>query len=225
LAHALGWRPVFLLSAAFSCLAAIGAWALAEPARPRSDGSVRRPPLDAQAWSLLYASTATGIAFGTVVTFYQPLALELGMVDVGGLFVGYTLTALGVRVGFGAWLDRFRRLPLAMAATALYSLVVMATARLQPGWLFPLGLALGLAHGTLYPVLSALVVEGATPKSRGAMLTYFGGSFNVGMVVSTLGFGSLAAVVGYRWTFVVAGVLSASSLWFLARRPRSLPSG
>jgi hypothetical protein len=45
------------------------------------------------------------------------------------------------------------------------------------------------------------------------------------MVVSTLGFGSLAAVVGYRWTFVVAGVLSASSLWFLARRPRSLPSG
>ncbi|MEO8181060.1 MAG: hypothetical protein ABI895_19665 [Deltaproteobacteria bacterium] len=38
-------------------------------------------------------------------------------------------------------------------------------------------------------------------------LTYFGGSFNIGMVVSTLGFGALAGYIGYRGVFVIAGLL------------------
>jgi MFS family permease len=217
LADAWGWRPVFLLSAGCSCLAALGVWALAEPARAPRLPVAHARLFEPRSLALLYVSVVTGIAFGTVVTFYQPLALQLGMDKVGGLFIGYTLTALGVRVLFGAWLDRFRRQRLALSAATLYGLVVIATAGLQPGWLFPLGLLLGLAHGTLYPVLSALVLDGADFDLRGALLTYIGGSFNIGMVVSTLGFGALAVYIGYRGVFVLAGLLALTSVVCLAR--------
>jgi MFS family permease len=216
-ADAWGWRPVFLVSALCSCLAALGVWALAEPARAQRLPVAQARLFEPRSLTLLYVSIVTGIAFGTVVTFYQPLALQLGMDKVGGLFIGYTLSALGVRVLFGSWLDRFRRQQLALSAAALYSLVVIATAGLQPGWLFPLGLALGLAHGTLYPVLNALVLDGADLDLRGALLTYFGGSFNIGMVLSTLGFGALAGHIGYRGVFVLAGLLTLTSVVCLAR--------
>jgi MFS family permease len=201
-------------------LAALGAWALVEPRRARASAPSSEPVLDARMWMLLYVGSIVGVAFGTVVTFYQPLALELGITRLRDLFIGYTLTALAVRVFFGAWLDRFRRQRLAFAAASLYGCVVLATAGLQPGWLLPLGLALGLAHGTLYPVLSALVVEGSTLRQRGARMTYFNGSFNVGMVVSTLGFGILVGQVGYRPVFVLAAALVVSAACVLgALRP------
>jgi MFS family permease len=217
LALAWGWRPVFLLSAGCSCLAAFGVWVLAEPARAARPRVAQARLFEPRSLALLYVSVVTGIAFGTVVTFYQPLALQLGMDKVGGLFIGYTLSALGIRVLFGSFLDRFRRQRLALCAALLYSLVVIATSGLQQGWLFPLGLALGLAHGTLYPVLSALVIDGADLDLRGALLTYFGGSFNIGMVASTLGFGALAVHIGYRAVFVIAGLLAMTSVVCLAR--------
>lgn len=225
LAHSWGWQPVFLLSALCSLLAAAGVWTLAEPARVQPARTRQREVFDSRSLPFFYVSSMIGVGFGTVVTFYQPLALELGAVEVGGLFIGYTITAVSVRVGFGSWLDRFQRRSLALVSAGLYALVVLSTAGLQPSWLMPLGLALGLAHGTVFPVLSALVVEGSQPELRGARLAYFNGSFNVGMVASTLGFGALAHVIGYRWVFVVAGLLSLSSLPLLARtRPAALQS-
>jgi MFS family permease len=223
LAHGWGWRTVFLLSALCSCLAAAGVWALAEPARVQRVGTQQRDVFDSHSLPFFYVSAVIGFGYGTIVTFYQPLALQLGAVEVGGFFIGYTITAVIVRVGFGAWLDRFRRRSLALVSAVLYALVVLSTSGLQPSWLFPLGLALGLAHGTLFPVLSALVVEGSQPALRGARLAYFNGSFNVGMIASTLGFGAVAHLIGYRWVFVLAGAVSFSALPFLARtRPAAV---
>lgn len=217
LALAQGWNAVFVLSAACSCLAAAGTWALREPARGQG-GTRHSPRLGApRRLSLLYASMVVGIAFGTIVTFYQPLALAIGIRQVSDLFVGYTVTALGVRVMFGAWLDRFDRRRVALLATSVYAAVVFATVAIRPGWLFPIGMALGLAHGALYPVLSALFIEGSEARERGALMTYFGGAFNVGMVLSTFGFGILAGWVGYRPVFALAGSLALSAVLVIAR--------
>ena len=57
----------------------------------------------------------------------------------------------------------------------------------------------------------------ASSKTRTALLTYFGGSFNVGVTLSTLGFGTLAHAIGYRSVIAIAGVLAASSSFVLAR--------
>ena len=212
-----GWNAVFLLSAACSCLAAVGSVALREPARAGAESRATPRLNEPRQLGLLYACMMVGIAFGTIVTFYQPLALAIGITEVRDLFIGYTLTALGVRVLFGSWLDRFDRRRVAVIAASAYALVVFATAALQPGWLFPIGLGLGLAHGALYPVLSALFIEGSEVRTRGALMTYFGGAFNVGMVLSTMGFGVLAAWAGYRSVFILAGLLGASSVPIILR--------
>lgn len=212
-----GWGAVFLLSAVCSCLAALGSMALREPVRAGAESKVSPRLNEPRQLGLLYASMVVGIAFGTIVTFYQPLALALGITEVRDLFIGYTLTALGVRVLFGSWLDRFDRRRVAALAAGTYALVVFATAALQSGWLFPIGLGLGLAHGALYPVLSALFIEGSEVRVRGALMTYFGGAFNVGMVLSTMGFGVLAAWAGYRSVFILAGLLGASAVPIILR--------
>jgi MFS family permease len=216
-----GWQPVFLASALASLLATLGAFMMPTPARAAAPAPDERS-VPAPIWSprflrLVYAGVMVGVSFGTVVTFYQPLALELGIRDVRDLFVGYTVSALTVRIVAGPWLDRFDRRRVATVACSLYALVVLATAGLQPGWLLPLGLGLGLAHGALWPVLTALSVEGSDARVRGAMITWFGGSFHLGVTISTLGFGFLAHALGYRAVLVLAAIGAASAAWLLRR--------
>lgn len=217
LAAASGWPTVFLSCAACSCLAAAGTLALREPARarPRRGGAARLR--ERRRLALFYSSLVAGLGFGTVITFYQPLALELGMTHLGSLFVGYTLAALAVRVVFGAWLDRFDRRRVILLASFVYALVVLATAWLARGWLFPLGFMLGLAQGTLFPMTNALLFEAAEPENRGQLMAYFSGSFNLGVVLASLGLGALADAAGYRPVFVVAGLITLSSVPILAR--------
>jgi MFS family permease len=217
LAASAGWRAVFLLSAVCSCLAAAGTFALREPRRAQNARRGQPRLRERRRLALFYSALVAGLGFGTVVTFYQPLALELGMTHVGSLFVGYTLAALGVRVVFGAWLDRFDRRRMTLLSSLVYSLVVLATAWLQPGWLFPLGFVLGLAQGTLYPMANALLFEAAEPENRGALMTYFSGSFNLGIVLASLGLGAVAGAAGYRPVFVIASLITLSSVPVLAR--------
>lgn len=215
-----GWHGVFVLSALCSGLAALGTTSLRDARR----GEARHrgwPRLwEPRRLGLFHAALVSGLGFGTVITFYQPLALAAGISEVRGLFIGYTGAALGVRVLFGAWLDRFDRRGLVLISTAIYTLVVLATAGLRPGWLFPLGVALGLAQGTLYPVTNAILFEIAEPEHRGALMAYFGGSFNLGIVIATLGLGALAGRIGYRPVFVVAGAITFTAVPVLARTLR-----
>ena len=217
LAQALGWRSVFLLSALCSALAALGTFLLRDGRRTEARRSSFPRLWEPRRLGLFHSALVSGLGFGTVITFYQPLALELGISQVGSLFIGYTAAALGVRVAFGAWLDRFDRRALVLLSTTVYTLVVLATAGLRPGWLFPLGVALGLAQGTLYPVSNALLFELAEPQHRGALMTYFSGSFNLGIVIATLGLGTLAGRIGYRPVFVVASAITFTALPVLAR--------
>ena len=216
LAAAWGWHAVFLLSAVASACAALGTLALGDARAPRARAHPRPGVVQPRRLALLHSALVGGLGFGVVITFYQPLALSLGITEVRALFIGYTLAALGVRVVFGAWLDRIDRRRLALLAAGVYPLVVFATAGLRPGWLFPLGVALGLAQGTLYPVVTALLFERAEPEARGALMTYFSGCFNLGFVLATIGLGALASRVGYRSVFGVAGVLTLTAVPVLA---------
>lgn len=220
-AAAFGWTWVFAGSAVFSGAAAAGALLLRERREAPASRSAAHGLLSSGYLRAVYACVVIGICFGTVVTFYQPLALSLGIRDLSDLFVGYTLTAFGVRVALSGWLDRFGRKSVAITAASLYVLVVFLTGSLREGWLFPLGLGLGLAHGTLWPALSALAIESVGAGARGAALTYLMGSFNVGMVTSTLGFGGIASHFGYRVAFFLAAGFGASSVGVLSRLERT----
>jgi MFS family permease len=170
--------------------------------------------------AVLWAAVAGGAAFGVMFTFTQPFALSLGDTHVGPLFAGYTVTALLVRLAFGRLADRLGRARVAGAALAFYALVVGATAALAPGWLWPLGLALGLAHGAFYPSLNALALEEATHQQRGTITAYFIAAFNVGVLLVTLCFGQIAQAYGYPLIFLLIALLTASGCPLLFRQVR-----
>ena len=212
LALQLGWDAVFWLSALCAVCAALGSLTLRDGRGERPASPRRAALLSPRRLVIIYAALIGGLGFGTVTTFSQPFALSVGINEVRGLFIGYTAAALAVRVLFGTWLDRFSRHRVALVTSIVYSLVVLATAGLRPGWLFPIGVALGLAQGALYPVLTALLIESAEPETRGALMTYSGGAFNLGVVFSTLGLGAVAAELGYRGLFVLASLVTATAV-------------
>ncbi len=208
-----GWSLGFAMAAASSGVAALLASRLHEPVadrRPRHPTAA--PLLSRRAISVLAAVTLTGLGFGAMITFTQPFALSLGEETVSALFVGYTLSAIAVRVGLGSLADRVGRQRVAFASMLVYGLVVLAGAGLRDFGLFPLGLGLGCAHGLLYPALNALVVEGVPPHQRGIVMTAYNGCFNLGFALSVVGFGPIADRFGYPAVFLAAGVGTLAGL-------------
>ena len=92
-----GWAPVFLSSAAASAVAFLISFVLVEPEhREHSVPGAGEPaafPLR-RLTPILVAATTAGSAFGTILTFYQPFALSLGIDRVSGFFMGFTAAAL-----------------------------------------------------------------------------------------------------------------------------------
>jgi MFS family permease len=149
-------------------------------------------------------SLAAGMGFGMLATFTQPYALSLGAEHVASLFVGYTCTALFVRLGLGSAVDRWGRRRAAFVSLVLYALTALAAASLQPNWLFVLGLGFGVAHGLAWPSLCALAVEGAARGRVGSALTRVQASFGIGSMAAVLCGGHLVTAFGYPTAFVLA---------------------
>lgn len=216
LAERAGWQSVFALSggvATFGSLMTLLIRAPASTPGPRVSWSAALAPR----LLLFYAViAATGGAFGAVVTFYQPFALEQGITEVRNFFIGYTLLAIFVRVGLGSLGDRFGRRRVSIIALVLYASAVLAMTQLVPGRLFLLGAFLGFAHGIFYPTFNALTIETADDRVRGRVMTVFNGGFNGGFGLSVIGFGALAEVTGYRTVFTAAALMTFAAAAWLA---------
>lgn len=224
LADCCGWSSVFVVSGLASLLATALSFLIHEPQPSyRVDGSSDRPrqSLDRTIIPILFCSAMAGAAFGTLLTFYQPFALEIGIARVSSFFIGFTLTAIFSRVFMGGFADRFGRRRVAFIALILYGCAVMAMAWLRTGILFPLGGFFGIAHGLFYPALNALAVEKMPAPARGRVMTYFNGAFTFGFSASIVFLGVVAERFGYPPVFIIAGFLAylaASVLWFSKRK-------
>ena len=221
-----GWSLVFLLGGMMALFTSVLSLGLREPPHVTSALTVEHAA-GPSALELLcepsrrgafVCAAANGAAFGVMFTFTQPLALSLGAKQVSALFVGYTVCALVVRLGLGTLSDTWGRRRIAFAALVLYGLVAFMTAFLRPGFLFAAGAGLGLAHAFLYPALNALAAEGVPHARRGAVMSYFYGSFLAGFAVWVLVLGVLAKSHGYPLAFLLTGALVWLSLPFLPRQ-------
>jgi MFS family permease len=157
-----------------------------------------------------------GGAFGAMITFHQPFALALGMTHVRGFFIAYMLTAVFARVGTGNAVDRIGRGTVALASLALYALVVLAMQGLRPGWLEPLGAALGIAHGFFFPAYGALTVERALPEERGKLMALSNAAFSGGFALASVVLGGIAERDGYPRAYLVAGLTTSAGVALLA---------
>lgn len=213
LAHGFGWGIAFQVAAMVALLAVPLCFGM-PGVPPLSHDSA--PPANTDARTLraqlgvVAGALAAGIGFGMLATFTQPYAIGLGAEHVAVLFVGYTCTALFVRLGLGSAVDRWGRRRAAFLSLVLYGLTAFAAASLQPSWLFALGLGFGVAHGLAWPSLCALAVEGAANGRVGSALTRVQASFGIGSMAAVWCGGLMVTAFGYPVAFVVAaGAIAA----------------
>ncbi|HEY4104318.1 MAG TPA: MFS transporter [Polyangiaceae bacterium] len=219
-----GWGWVFLLAGASSWLAMLLALGIREPDKDSLTQSSRET--GASALSLIFDSArfgafacaaAAGAAFGALFTFTQAFALSLGAKQVSGFFVGYTASALFVRILLGNVADNLGRRRVVLAALVLYGIDATGSAALRPALLPLLGAGLGLAHGFLYPALNAIAAEGVPRARRGAVMSYFSACFFGGFAIWVYGLGWLAKSSGYSLVFLLSGALVWCSILVLPR--------
>jgi len=218
-AESFGWRTAFELAGTITLVGAAIATTLPRletPALP-SSRTAARSRSDWDRYGILAGAAAVGIGFGIISTFTQPYALHLGGRNVSSLFVGFTVTALVVRVGFASFVDRFPRKASALASLVLYAIATACAAALEPDGLFLLGLAFGAAHGLAWPSLSALTVERAAPGQAPSALAQLYALFSAGALAAVWTGGQSVAAFGYPATFVAAAVAVTVGAAMLAR--------
>jgi MFS family permease len=159
------------------------------------------------------------VAFGVMFSFHQPFALEVGIRHVRGFFLAYTAGALTVRLGLGRVADRVGRLPVAIAALAVYGVAVAGMRGLTLVKLWVFGGLFGVAHGFFFPAFNAMLLDMVRDDERGKAMTLSNGFFSVGSA-SVMGLGFAVERVGYPPVFGAAGgcAMAAAGLLIVWRR-------
>lgn len=198
---------------------------LPETMRPRQEGSSSGWGLSGTAPPALLGVVLVGLVFGVSSVFVPvaPIAAKAGR--VGLFFFAYFVGLIGVRLGGGlglTWLSRPAVLPPA------YGLMTLGLAILPFGdsaWLlFLMGLCCGAGHGSIIPVVYALLLSGVARERRGWVVSLMAAAFDTGVVLGTMGLGLVAEWTGYRGVFAVAAAAVAAGAVagnFWGRRQRS----
>ncbi|MGH7263697.1 MAG: MFS transporter [Candidatus Rokuibacteriota bacterium] len=216
--RAWGFRVFFLATASLAVLALLVSARVAEPPARRaaaSDGPAVGP-LGAVLVAPRLPMTlgfGFGLGLGVVFTFLPLYAATLGIERIGPFAVAYAAGALLVRALGGRLIDTVGRKPVivpALGIQAAGAAVLAVTGALVGGAGFapvPLivltGLLLGVAHGFLYPALSALVLDLTPEGRRGQVIAVFSTFVGAGQATGAMSFGTLTHWLGYGPAFAV----------------------
>jgi predicted MFS family arabinose efflux permease len=221
-----GWQAAFATAAGGALLCGLLSLRVHERhPRPHGDDpiptliQVMRRPGQLHAYAVI---CLVGAALVSIFNFYQPFAIELGMTELRGFFVGYAVGAVFVRTALGHLMDRVGRRTTAIGALIGYAVVVTEMAELWPGSLPVFGVGIGLTHGLFYPAFNALAVEAVGPLERGKVMALFQSFFQMGGAAGSLALGLLAESQGYPPVFMAAGgcLLLALVMVAASRPPR-----
>ena len=221
-----GWAPVFAVAGLTGFLSIIFLAMVREPAREHHHGpraSLLEVMTSRRSLWVMSVVGLMGGAFAALFTFVQPYALSLGSSRISSFFIGYTVTAVGVRIFFGGLADRLGRARVALAMMALYAVPMGLSANLDLDWLPWIGAVFGIAHGLLFPSLNAFVVEAVAADQRAKVFALFMASFNAGWALGSIALGWVAETAGYPavfWTAAI-GVVCAAMIFASGREVRS----
>lgn len=219
------YRAVFVLGSALAVGGAVAAFSVVEPARPQKS-LAWRPWGFREAWGEREAVTIgliQGAGFGVLVTFV-PAYAQAGGTIFTPFFFAYTVTVILARFFGGGLVDAPDRqrllapfLVVGVAATMVLALDAGWTAFISAGILF------GVAHGVLYPVLSALALEGARPEHRGKAIGLFSLAFSIGANLLVIAYGAVADLAGYSWMFATSAATLGAGAWYAYEYGRRHP--
>lgn len=167
-------------------------------------------------------SLVFGLASGAVFVFLPTYATQAGLSRIGGFYVAYSVAAIGIRLACGRLSDRWGR-----RRVILPALLLMGSGTLGLVWLVsPVGLLLvgtltGMAHGLLFPALSAYAIDVADSEERGRSIGAFSTAMLLGHALASFIFGIVAEQFGYRLIYLLASGIALTTFVILLRFRRS----
>jgi MFS family permease len=137
------------------------------------------------------------------------------------VFVAYAVATMAVRVLGRRVLDRLGAHRTAAPAFLCYALGLALLAA-RPSWalLVVAGIACGLGHGTLFPVLGAIAIARTPPRLRGTTMSLYTGAVEGGGVVGTPLAGAVARAFGYSAMFALMAAVSLGGAALVRRDAR-----
>ena len=233
LADLIGYRALFYVTAAVETCAAVLVIALVHDPRPERRRRRQAPlwlnarfaarhPVPVSLVGLLCTQVGLLIVQPFFALFVESLGVsEARLSTVTGVLFGITGVAMSLASPlWGRLSDRSGRRPVLVAAFGAASLAMLLQGVCRDvRWLFVLRLAQGAVAAGMLPSLYAVIAH-TTPQRRRAGIIAFGSSATLlGGLVGPLAGGFLAARLGMRAVFAVAGGLLALNALNVLRLP------
>jgi predicted MFS family arabinose efflux permease len=222
LAARYGFPPVYFGAGVLVCFSFFALNRLSQARRlTTKEEKIPAPELTrAPVLTVHYGSFLLGIGIGTMFTYLQPFAIELGAQVVGDFFFGYVGAAVFVRTVLARLTDHMGPARMTIFALTLYSITVGGTAWLEPSYLLLVGIGLGISHGFGYPALTATGFNQVRREVRGRFMSWYTFSFNVGYAFTALFLGPFVDRHGFSALFFGNGILilSGAAMLFLTHR-------
>lgn len=159
-----------------------------------------------------------GLTSGAVFVFLPTYATQSGVSRVGGFYVAYSVAAIGIRLTCGRLSDLWGRQRVILPALLLMGSGTMGLVWLvSPIGLLVVGTLTGMAHGVLFPALSAYTIDLAGSEGRGRSLGAFSTAMLLGHALASFTFGIIAERFGYRPIYLLASVITMIAFMVLCR--------
>jgi MFS family permease len=172
-----------------------------------------RPDVLAMTFGLLTAAASWGI----IIAFLPIFTAERNAGATAPFYTIYALVSIALRLIVGPMADRIGRKAVAGPALLLLAATMIAFNLLSsPYILYGLAAVYALSFGTIYPTLSAFLVDVVPASVRGSAIGVLTAGFDLGIMLGSYVGGLVAESLGLGATFTTAGVLclvGATVLW------------
>jgi MFS family permease len=221
-ARRVGYSPLFGAAAVILAAALLAFRRLPETLPERSEQGSTSWNLGRTAPPVLVGGMMVGFVFGVSSVFVPVAPIAEAPGRIGAFFFAYFVGLFGMRLANGmglAWLAR----PAILVPA--YAFMAIGLAALPLGnsavLLVVVGLACGMGHGTIVPILYTMLLFGVPKDRRGWAVASLAASFDTGMILSSVGLGLVGEWLGYRGIFwLSAGTVAAGATtsYLLGRR-------
>ncbi len=222
-----GYDALFLAAAALAALS-LGLVALVPavgtPAARGSAGTARALGalvLRGGLGRVVAVLTLFGVVVDVTYFYLAPFTRTVGVARAAPYFLAYSATSVVLRIGGRRLLDRLGphrvAIPALAAIAASQAAICLVPA---PGALVVAGMAGGVGHGSLFPVMMALALARAPVALHGSVASLVTAAVDLGALVGTPAAGLIAELAGYRPAFALMAVVALAGLVLVARDPR-----
>jgi MFS family permease len=172
---------------------------------PRSFFETIRDPALLPLW---FIGATFSIATSGTFIFMKTFVLETQLGTIGDFFFTYSMTAMMLRLFFGAVPDRFgpKRVFIPALGVLAIGLGVVTLATDATG-LMRAGILCGVGHGFGVPILNGLVITRARDSEIGAAVAMSTALFDIGFLVGGPLFGAIIEIRGYPTMFVSSALI------------------